>query len=177
MAGSAFSLYLDPQTGAVLRDLKGRFMSLANTDGQLIFNDRMQALSGKMLEIARTYAPHDTGAFASGLSVQQNGFSGFSIISDNPRLLGWLRTGTGVYAGYGPITASHAKAMVFGPEKWANGPGPGPTGFYVFKTIQGMAANDWEAQALPQMKVDAEFNLRQIGYNIQAYLGYGEVSL
>lgn len=159
---------------ARLRDLAGRFASLRDSEAMFLAKLRISTVALRALNIAQSHAPHDTGAFAAGLALVPYGEYGFAIVSDNPELLEWLRSGTGIYAGKGRIYPVNARALVF--ESWARARmAPNFRGAYAFASIAGMQANPWEQGVLEEISFDLEGELPRLAYDFVAFLGYGEV--
>lgn len=157
----------------VLRDIKGRFASLRDGAALDFVRMRLSLAAYRALATAQRYAPKDTGAFANGLGLVNYGENGFAIISDNPKLLEWLRSGTGIYGSRGErIVPTNARALVF--SQWrAAAMAPNFRGAYAFASVRGMAANPWEQSALEAIQADVLGELPKVALDWTAYAGIG----
>ena len=110
--------------------------------------NKMTVVEQEALRLAQRLAPNDTGTFAAGLYVVDQGEGkGFTIQTNDPELASMLRTGTGIYGPTGQrIYATSARAMILGRWKGAAIP-PNFRAVWALQSIAGMKANPWEQVA------------------------------
>ncbi|MBA3826670.1 MAG: hypothetical protein H0X24_22570 [Ktedonobacterales bacterium] len=158
-----------------LRDMLGRFASFNNPDALLRANGLMTEAGALALEIAREYAPKDSGTFAAGLSLREYGDVGFAVVSDNAQVLGFLRDGT-ASNGTGRIYPISARALIFDASRWRKAPIP-PSfgGRYAFSSVRGQAASPWEGEAMSAILEQVRPILNSAASQWVNQIGYGHV--
>lgn len=132
-----FSIQVTPDLESVIAGMQGT----AILQG---LRSSMGRFAAEALEIARRFAPHDTGTFAEGLNYQPFGEMGFQITTNDPELASMLRTGTGIYGPSGQrIVPTSARALIIGRWKGSDVP-PNFRAVWAFASVAGMQANPWE---------------------------------
>ncbi len=137
----------------------GRFASIEQELQRL--TERLVEVADLALEIAKGHAPVNTGAFEASLDLTTYGQNGFAVISNEPKVLNYLR-GTGIYNGGGPIVPRSSPVMVFS-RPWKFAPvAPNYGGTWAFRSVAGQQKNPWESEAYNEFASRATGPLGQV---------------
>jgi hypothetical protein len=178
-----------------LRDLRGRFASLADRKLAEIQMEEARNTAQTVQQIYRRRAPRSRGHSASGLhffeglnayAVEVGGGFQITVTTDRPDLRRWLAEGTGLYGPLGRrIYPTHVSARMYAHGPHAGQPRPaalqffnwispaGGTGPFYFRSIRGMHPNPWEVDAAVEAVPFAQKMGGLIGERAARYVAEG----